>query len=67
MKEKHQGQYSCHPILEWNSAELFLYIYTNKLMINEAYKKEIQEQVVWSALILLENMNTLNDILILKS
>ncbi|MDI9540908.1 MAG: phosphoadenosine phosphosulfate reductase family protein [Bacillota bacterium] len=37
--KKHQGQYSCHPILEWNSAELFLYIYTNKLMINEAYKK----------------------------
>lgn len=37
--EKHKGQYSCHPILEWNSAELFLYIYTNNLIINEAYKK----------------------------
>jgi len=37
--EKHQGQYSCHPILEWNSAELFLYIFQNKLLLNETYKK----------------------------
>lgn len=37
--EKHKGQYSSHPILEWNSAELFLYTYTNALLINEAYKK----------------------------
>ena len=37
--EKHQGQYSCHPILDWNSAELFLYIYANNLVMNEAYKK----------------------------
>lgn len=37
--EKHQGQYSCHPIIEWNSAELFLYIYSNGLVINEAYIK----------------------------
>lgn len=37
--EKHQGQYSCNPILEWNSAELFLYIYRNNLIFNEAYKK----------------------------
>ena len=37
--EKIRGQYSCHPILEWNSAELFLYIYERKLIINEAYKK----------------------------
>ena len=37
--EKHQGQYSFHPILSWNSAELFLYIYANKLCLNEAYKK----------------------------
>ena len=37
--EKHKGQYSCNPILEWNSAELFLYLYYAKLPINEAYKK----------------------------
>lgn len=37
--EKHKGQYSCNPILEWNSAELFLYIYANELILNEAYKK----------------------------
>lgn len=36
---KHQGQYSCHPIIEWNSAELFNYIYANDLVLNEAYKK----------------------------
>ena len=37
--EKHTGQYSCHPILEWNTAELFLYIYQNNLVFNETYKK----------------------------
>lgn len=37
--EKHKGQYSCNPILEWNSAELFYYIYANDLILNEAYKK----------------------------
>jgi len=37
--EKHKGQYSCNPILEWNSAELYLYIYTEGLYLNEAYKK----------------------------
>ena len=26
---KHKGQYSCNPILDWNSAELYLYIYKN--------------------------------------
>lgn len=36
---KHTGQYSCHPILEWNTAELFLYIYENNLIFNETYKK----------------------------
>lgn len=36
---KHRGQYSCHPILEWNSAELFDYIYQENLILNEAYKK----------------------------
>jgi len=37
--KKIEGQYSCHPILEWNTAELYLYIYENNLLINEAYKK----------------------------
>lgn len=36
---KHRGQYSCHPILGWNSAELFMYIYQEDLPLNEAYKK----------------------------
>lgn len=31
--EKHKGQYSCNPILEWNSAELFCYIYANDLIL----------------------------------
>lgn len=37
--EKHKGQLSCNPILEWNSAELYLYIYTRDLILNNAYKK----------------------------
>lgn len=37
--EKHKGQYSCNPILEWNSAELYLYIFARNLYINAAYKK----------------------------
>lgn len=37
--EKVRGQYSCHPILEWNTAELFTYIFTRNLLLNEAYKK----------------------------
>lgn len=37
--EKIRGQYSCHPILEWNSAELFVYIYSRGLVINNTYKK----------------------------
>lgn len=37
--EKHKGQYSCNPILEWNSAELYAYIYLRQLYLNEAYKK----------------------------
>lgn len=36
---KHSGQYSCHPVLEWNTAELFLYIYDNDLIFNKTYKK----------------------------
>ena len=48
--EKVKGQYSCHPILEWGSAELFTYIYSRDLIINEAYKKVIAELAVWFVL-----------------
>ncbi len=37
--EKHKGQYSCNPILEWNSAELYAYMFMRGLYLNEAYKK----------------------------
>lgn len=37
--KKHRGQISCNPIIDWNTAELFLYIYANKLQLNEAYLK----------------------------
>ena len=37
--EKHKGQYSCNPILEWNSAELYCYIYSENIYLSEAYKK----------------------------
>lgn len=37
--DKIRGQYSCHPILEWNSAELYNYIFDKDLIMNEAYKK----------------------------
>lgn len=37
--KKSKGQYSHNSILEWNSGEVWLYIYKNKLVINEAYKK----------------------------
>lgn len=37
--EKHKGQLSCNPILDWNSAELYLYIYSRGLPLNDAYKK----------------------------
>ena len=37
--EKHKGQYSCNVILDWNSAEIYLYSYSMGLVFNEAYKK----------------------------
>ena len=37
--EKHKGQYSCNAILNWSSAEVFLYIYHQNLIMNETYKK----------------------------
>lgn len=36
---KQFGQIAFYPILEWTSAEVWLYIYANKLPINLAYKK----------------------------
>jgi 3''-phosphoadenosine 5''-phosphosulfate sulfotransferase (PAPS reductase)/FAD synthetase and related enzymes len=37
--KKQKGQYSFNPILEWTSAEIWLYIFLNHLNINDAYKK----------------------------
>lgn len=37
--KKQKGQYSHNPILDWTSAEVWLYIFVNKIYINEAYKK----------------------------
>ena len=37
--KKIKGQYSHNSILEWTSAEVWLYIYGNDVIINEAYKK----------------------------
>lgn len=36
---KQRGQFSHNSILEWSSAEIWLYIFMNGLPINEAYKK----------------------------
>lgn len=36
--KKMPGQYSYHPILEWNSAEVYLYLYFRNLPFNQAYK-----------------------------
>ncbi len=37
--KKQKGQYSHNSILEWTSAEVWLYIYSRNVIINEAYKK----------------------------
>jgi len=37
--KKQKGQYSHNPILEWTSAEIWLYMYTHCIIINEGYKK----------------------------
>ena len=34
---KHQGQFDFYPILGWNSAELFLYIFQEELIQNKTY------------------------------
>ena len=37
--KKQKGQYSFNPILEWTSAEIWLYIFMNDIIINDSYKK----------------------------
>ena len=37
--KKQKGQYSHNSILEWSSAEVWLYIFTHNLPINDTYKK----------------------------
>lgn len=37
--KKQKGQHSFNPLLEWTSAEIWLYIYARKLFINKAYTK----------------------------
>lgn len=37
--KKIKGQYSHNSILEWTSAEVWLYVYYYELLVNEAYKK----------------------------
>ncbi len=37
--KKQKGQFSYNPILEWTSAEVWLYILSNHFYLNEAYKK----------------------------
>lgn len=36
--KKVSGQYSFHPILDWNTPEIYLHIYNNGLVFNNAYK-----------------------------
>ena len=36
---KHKKQSSCNVIFRWSSAEVFLYIYSKRLILNETYKK----------------------------
>lgn len=37
--KKQKGQYSYNPILEWTSAEIWLYMFANNIDISRAYKK----------------------------
>lgn len=59
---KHQGQYSCHPIIEWNSAELFNYIYANDLCWTKPTRKVTRARlfgmpnVVWQTWICKETV-----------
>ena len=37
--KKQKGQYSFNPMLEWSSAEVWLYLFFRGLVVNEAYKQ----------------------------
>ena len=37
--KKHINSYSFYPILYWNSAQVYLYIFSNNLKLNDCYKK----------------------------
>lgn len=37
--KKQKGQFSHNPILEWTSAEIWLYIFANNIYVNNTYKK----------------------------
>ena len=37
-KGKHTSIYNAHPILNWNSVEIFMYLFRHKLSINLAYR-----------------------------
>lgn len=39
--KKHKGQFSFHVIFDWNSAEVFLHIFRNKLPLGESYFKGV--------------------------
>ena len=39
LSAKHKGQISAYPIIDWSSAEVYLYIYAYNLPMNDAYKK----------------------------
>lgn len=36
---KHAVQFNCSPILEWNTSELFLYMFEEDLFLNDMYRK----------------------------
>ncbi len=38
---KNAQQINCHAILSWSSAEVFLYLFHNNILINDAYRKGI--------------------------
>lgn len=37
--KKHVMQTGCYPILDWNTSELFVYILSNNLLLNDVYRK----------------------------
>ena len=39
LSAKHKGQISAYPIIDWSSAEVYLYIYAYNLPMNDAYKR----------------------------